>query len=174
MFLCNLCCNTRKLGDESFHFMKDPGHYDSTLQGIGNLSPKARRFPKGRDFAPLGPWEISRASGEVSPDTSLTSALYGYNILLHLQINMCFNCQLVSSDIWQCAVPTTTERFRSELNSDLITIGNVDLFLNIISINILSYWSSISYFEQRCKMSRLKIFSPHKKLAFFRGLLTVK
>ena len=62
--------------------------------------PRPSRFPSGVDFAPLGPrdfpraspsgnlsglgvqnprpWEISRASGDVFPNTSLLSAVYGY------------------------------------------------------------------------------------------------
>ena len=63
--------------------------------------PRPLRFPSGGDFAPLGPrdfpraspsgnlsglgvqnprpWEISRASGDVFPNTSLLSAVYGFN-----------------------------------------------------------------------------------------------
>ena len=63
--------------------------------------PRPSRFPSGGDFAPLGPRdcpraspsgnlsglgvqnprprEISRASGDVFPNTSLLSAVYGYN-----------------------------------------------------------------------------------------------
>ena len=64
--------------------------------------PRSSRFPSGGDFAPRGPRdcprakpegnlegrgvqnprprEISRASGDVFPNTSLLSAVYGYNI----------------------------------------------------------------------------------------------
>ena len=38
------------------------------------------------DFAPLGPWEISWASGDVFPNTSLLSAVYGYNTSLLLAV----------------------------------------------------------------------------------------
>ena len=60
--------------------------------------PRPLRFPSGGDFAPLGPWEISRASGDVFPNTSLLSAVYGYN---HTQgcteyLHMNPEC----SDIW--------------------------------------------------------------------------
>ena len=63
--------------------------------------PRPSRFPSGGDFAPLGPrdcpraspsgnlsglgvqnprpWEISWASGSVFSNTSLPSAVYGYN-----------------------------------------------------------------------------------------------
>ena len=45
--------------------------------------PWPSRFPSGGGFAPLGPRdcprEISRASGDVFPNTSLLSAVYGYN-----------------------------------------------------------------------------------------------
>ena len=40
--------------------------------------PRPSRFPSGGDFAPLGPWEISWASGGVFSDTSLLSAVYGF------------------------------------------------------------------------------------------------
>ena len=71
-------------------------------------SPRPKRFPKGGDFAPRGPrdwdweilslgavlicrleialglhpWEISWASGGVFSDTSLLSAVYGFNNFL--------------------------------------------------------------------------------------------
>ena len=41
--------------------------------------PRPSRFPSGGDFAPLGPWEISWASGSVFSKTSRLSAVYGYN-----------------------------------------------------------------------------------------------
>ena len=44
--------------------------------------PRPSRFPSGGDFAPLGPWEISWASGSVFSNTSLLSAVYGYNLSL--------------------------------------------------------------------------------------------
>ena len=75
----------------------------SSRDALGNTSPRPSRFPSGGDFAPLGPrdcpraspsgnlsglgvqnprpWEISWASGDVFPNTSLLSAVYGYIIL---------------------------------------------------------------------------------------------
>ena len=68
--------------------------------------PRPSRFPSGGDFAPLGPrdcpraspsgnlsglgvqnprpWEISWASGSGFSNTSLLSAVYGYNIHCHI------------------------------------------------------------------------------------------
>ena len=70
--------------------------------------PRPSRFPSGGDFAPLGPRdcpraspsgnlsglgvqnprprEISRASGDVFPNTSLLLAVYGYNISRTLSV----------------------------------------------------------------------------------------
>ena len=41
----------------------------------------------GRGFCTPRPWEISRASGDVFPNTSLLSAVYGYNTSLLLALN---------------------------------------------------------------------------------------
>ena len=45
------------------------------------LPPRPERFPKGRGVQNPRPREISRAEGDVFPNASLLSAVYGYNIL---------------------------------------------------------------------------------------------
>ena len=81
--------------------------------------PRPSRFPSGVDFAPLGPrdfpraspsgnlsglgvqnprpWEISRASGDVFPNISLFSTVYGYNTTLLLHCNS-------TCDVSQCTL----------------------------------------------------------------------
>ena len=59
----------------------------SSRDALGNTSPSALDFPRASpsgNLSGLGvqnprPWEISRASGDVFPNTSLLSAVYGYN-----------------------------------------------------------------------------------------------
>ena len=86
--------------------------------------PRPSRFPSGGDFAPLGPRdcpraspsgnlsglgvqnprprEISRASGDVFPNTSLLSAVYGYNMC-----GFSFSCFSVCRSQQSKSVPLT-------------------------------------------------------------------
>ena len=64
----------------SLLMLKECPYTASSRDALENTPPRPSRFPSGGHFAPLGPWEISWDSGSVFSNTSLLSAVFGYNI----------------------------------------------------------------------------------------------
>ena len=107
--------------------------------------PRPSRFPLCGDFAPLGPrdcpraspsgnlsglgvqnprpWEISWASGGVFSDTSLLSAVYGFNIH-YTSSSTCY----ISKEFFECIAA-------SECKHSLVTTG---VSVSLIAINTVS------------------------------------
>ena len=82
-----------------------------------------------------------------------------------------FNFQLALSDIWPCAVPTTTERSRWENWTQIvITVGNVNIMIKIQIAELfwgekleLKLWS-------RLQMLTWTLWLRHRLLSCFEGI----